>query len=172
MCVPSANTRASRNVSSTASQPLIEKPASISSGYAGARNDLRDRGDDDAEKLQREQDPGDRLQTLRVRGDERVARANRLNHREQPFEERRSSTGSRTRPTTAIACRPTTSRFSFRRRRKAERGPDPLTGGHGDQQNDDPGTAQPVQDYEDPQHDVRDRQRGGRLGFHWYDSPP
>ena len=35
MSVPSANTRASRNVRSTASQPLIEKPASRSTGCAG-----------------------------------------------------------------------------------------------------------------------------------------
>ena len=48
---------------------------------------LGDRADDDAEKLQREQRPGDRLQTVRVRGDERVARAHRLDDREQPFED-------------------------------------------------------------------------------------
>ncbi len=35
MRAPSANTRASRNVRSTASQPLIENPASIWSGCAG-----------------------------------------------------------------------------------------------------------------------------------------
>jgi hypothetical protein len=35
MIVPSANTRASRNVSNTASQPLIEKPALMWSGCAG-----------------------------------------------------------------------------------------------------------------------------------------
>jgi len=41
--------------------------------------------DDEAEQLQREQRPGDRLQSAGIRGDERVARANRLNDREQPF---------------------------------------------------------------------------------------
>jgi hypothetical protein len=40
MCVPSANTRASRNVRITASQPLIEKPASRWSGYAGLETAL------------------------------------------------------------------------------------------------------------------------------------
>ena len=40
MSVPSANTRASRNVRSTASQPLIEKPASRSSGCAGVETAL------------------------------------------------------------------------------------------------------------------------------------
>ena len=87
MSVPSANTRASRNVRSTASQPLIEKPASRLTRMRRSRNGLGDRADDEAEKLQREQRPGDRLQTGRVRGDERVARANRLNDREQPFED-------------------------------------------------------------------------------------
>src|SRR5205807_8192631 len=52
-----------------------------------SRNRPGDRADDEAEKLQREQHPGDRLQTGGVRGDERVTRANRLNHREQPFED-------------------------------------------------------------------------------------
>jgi hypothetical protein len=36
----SANTRASRNVRNTASQPLIEKPASMSTGYAGVETVL------------------------------------------------------------------------------------------------------------------------------------
>src|SRR4030095_1660499 len=40
MSAPSANTRASRNVRSTASQPLIEKPASRWSGYAGVETVL------------------------------------------------------------------------------------------------------------------------------------
>src|SRR5262245_29728993 len=40
MRVPSANTRASRNVRSTASQPLIEKPASILRGCAGVETAL------------------------------------------------------------------------------------------------------------------------------------
>ena len=40
MSVPSANTRASRNVRSTASQPLIEKPASRWSGCAGVETVL------------------------------------------------------------------------------------------------------------------------------------
>ena len=87
MSVPSANTRASRNVRSTASQPLIEKPASRWTGCAGVETALGDRADDEAEKLQREQHPGDRLQTARVRGDERVARANRPDDRKQPLED-------------------------------------------------------------------------------------
>ena len=40
MSVPCANTRASRNVSSTASQPLIEKPALMLTGCAGAEMDF------------------------------------------------------------------------------------------------------------------------------------
>ena len=89
MSVPSANTRASRNVRSTASQPLIEKPASMFDADApDVEMNLGDRADDDAEKLQREERPGDRPQPLRVRGDERVAGANRLDDREQPFEDR------------------------------------------------------------------------------------
>ena len=87
MSAPSANTRASRNVRSTASQPLIEKPGLEMERMRRRRNSLGDRADDEAEKLQREQRPGDRLQTVRVRGDERVARANRLDDREQPSED-------------------------------------------------------------------------------------
>src|SRR5688572_21183103 len=51
------------------------------------RNGLGDRADDEAEKLQREQRPGDRLQTGRVRGHERVARPHRLDDREQPLQD-------------------------------------------------------------------------------------
>src|SRR5882672_11226541 len=51
------------------------------------RNRLRDRANEEAEKLQREQRPGDRLQTGRVRGDKGVARANRLDDRTQPPED-------------------------------------------------------------------------------------
>ena len=40
MSVPCANTRASKNVRSTASQPLIENPASIWSGCAGVETVL------------------------------------------------------------------------------------------------------------------------------------
>jgi hypothetical protein len=86
MRVPSANTRASTNVRSTASQPLIEKPASKSSGRSGVEMALAIAAMTRL-KLQREQRPGDRLQTVRVRGDERVACANRRNHREQPLED-------------------------------------------------------------------------------------
>lgn len=57
MRVPSANTRASRNVRSTASQPLIEKPA------------------------------GDRLQSRRVRRNEWIARSNGLHNRQQTRED-------------------------------------------------------------------------------------
>src|SRR5262245_12000262 len=52
-----------------------------------SRNRPGDRADDEAEKLQRQQRPGDPLQTVRVRGDERVAGANRLNDRAQSFED-------------------------------------------------------------------------------------
>src|SRR4029077_6179258 len=43
------------------------------------RNSLSDRADDEAQKLQREHRPGDRLQTKRVRRDERVALSDCLN---------------------------------------------------------------------------------------------
>ena len=87
MSAPSANTRASRNVRSTASQPLIEKPASRSSGCAGVETVLAIAPMTRLRSCSASSDPGDRLQTGRVRGDERVARANRLNDREQPFED-------------------------------------------------------------------------------------
>ena len=68
-------------------EPAVDRKAGIDiERIRRTRNAPRDSADDEAEKLQREQDPGDRLQTLRVRGDERVARADRLNDREQPFE--------------------------------------------------------------------------------------
>jgi hypothetical protein len=51
-----------------------------------SRNHLADPADHKAEKLQREERPGDRLQTGGVGGDERVALANGPNDREQPFE--------------------------------------------------------------------------------------
>ena len=160
MSVPSANTRASRNVRSTASQPLIEKPASRWTGCAGVETALRDRADDEAEKLQREQRPGDRLQTGRVRGDERVARANRLDDREQPLEDdvvQRDRGEAEHGDRAQAHDQP----VRVRRRRQLERAHDPLLVGHGDQQREDRGADQPVQDDEDPQHDVRDRQRGG-----------
>jgi hypothetical protein len=50
-------------------------------------NGLGDCADNNAEKVQREQHPGDHLQTGRVRGDEWVAPANRLNDREQPLQD-------------------------------------------------------------------------------------
>ena len=69
MSAPSANTRASRNVRSTASQPLIEKPTSMER-ISRSRNALGDYADHDAEKVQREQHPGDRPQAGRVRGND------------------------------------------------------------------------------------------------------
>ena len=160
MSAPSANTRASTNVRSTASQPLIEKPAWRWSGCAGVETALRDRADDEAEKLQREQRPGDRLQTERVRGDERVARANRLNDREQPFEDdvvQRDRDEAEHRDRAQAHDEP----LRLRRRRKLERAHDPLLVGHDDQQSQDRGSPKPVQDDENPQYDVCDREGGG-----------
>src|SRR5262249_10599289 len=69
-------------------EPAVDRKAGIEMDRMGrSRNGLADRADDEAEKLQREQGPGDRAQAMRVRGDERVARANRPNDREQPFED-------------------------------------------------------------------------------------
>src|SRR5262245_56487328 len=50
-------------------------------------NGFGDPTDDETENLQREQRPGNRLQTRRVRSDEWVAPANRLNDREQPLQD-------------------------------------------------------------------------------------
>ena len=87
MSVPSANTRASRNVRSTASQPLTEKPASRWTGCAGVETALpiapmtrlRSCSASSAQAIACKRDG--------VRGDERVARANRLDDREQPLED-------------------------------------------------------------------------------------
>src|SRR5438552_4317124 len=69
-------------------KPAADRKAGIEmDGMRLARNGLPDRADDKAEKLQREQNPGDCLQTVRVGGDERVARANRLDDRDQPLED-------------------------------------------------------------------------------------
>ena len=51
------------------------------------RDRLGDRRDDHAEQLQRDQHPGDRVQPVGVGGDERVAGANRPDHRQQPLED-------------------------------------------------------------------------------------
>ena len=164
MSVPSANTRASRNVRSTASQPVIEKPASRLTGCAGLEMDLADRADHDAEKLQREERPGDRPQPVRVRGDERIARANRLNDREQPFQDhvvQRNRGEAKNGDRAQAHDHP----LRIRRRRELERGHDPLLVGRDEQQSQDRDCHQPVQDDEDPQHDVRDRQRGGGRGL-------
>ena len=77
-------------------EPAVDRKAGIEmERMRRSRNGLGDRADDEAEKLQREQRPGDRLQTVRVRGDERVARANRLDDREQPLEDDVVAAGSR-----------------------------------------------------------------------------
>src|SRR5438874_12879885 len=68
-------------------EPAVDRKAGIEMDRVRrSRNGLADHADDDAEKLQREQRPGDRLQTGRVGGDERVALTNGLDDREQPFE--------------------------------------------------------------------------------------
>jgi hypothetical protein len=116
-----------------------------------------------AEKLQREQRPGDRLEMERVRSHERVARANRLDDREQPFENHvvQRDAGQAEKGDRAHAH---DQPLRVRRRRKLERAHDPLMVGHDQQQSQDRGSPKPVQDDEDPQHDVCDRQRGGRDG--------
>ena len=160
MSVPSANTRDSRNVRSTASQPLIEKPTSRSIGCAGVEIGLRrSPPKHHPEKLQRDHDPGDRLQTLRVRGDERVARANRLDDREQPLEAGmiewncdQAERGDRAQAHDHTGC--------VRRRREIQSAHDPLLVREDEQQREDQWQRQPVDDDQDPEQDVRDRQRG------------
>jgi hypothetical protein len=69
-------------------EPAVDRETRIEMDQVRrSRNGLADRADDDAEKLQREQRPGDRLQTGRVGGDERVALTNFPDDREQPFED-------------------------------------------------------------------------------------
>src|SRR5687767_13674556 len=61
-------------------EPAIDRKAGVQiDRICRTRNALADGADDDAEKLEREEGPGDRLQTARVRGDERVPRAHGLN---------------------------------------------------------------------------------------------
>ena len=86
MRAPSANTRASRNVSSTASQPVSEKRVEMQR-MRGRRNRLCNPADDDADDLQREQRPGDGLKSLRVGGDEGTACAHGVDDGEQPVED-------------------------------------------------------------------------------------
>src|SRR5256885_1704494 len=69
-------------------EPSADRKAGIElDGMRRSRNGLADRADGDAENLQPEQRPGDLMQTGRVGGDEWVARANRLDDREQPLED-------------------------------------------------------------------------------------
>src|SRR5215211_9082681 len=63
-------------------EPAVDRKAGVYVERMRRSGDtLGDCADDDAEKVQREQRPGDRLQAVRVGGDERVARANRLHDR-------------------------------------------------------------------------------------------
>ena len=87
-------------------EPAVDRKAGIEmERMRRSRNALGDGADDDAEQLQREQRPGDRLQTVRVRGDERVAAAHRLDDREQPLEDDVVQR-DRARPSAAIARNP------------------------------------------------------------------
>ena len=86
MSVPSAKTHAQER--EEYGEPAVDRKAGIQMArMRRSRNGLGDRADDDAEKLQREQGPGDRLQTRGVRGGERIARAHGLNDREQPLQD-------------------------------------------------------------------------------------
>src|SRR5436853_7538403 len=87
MSVPSANTRASRNVRSTASQPLIEKPASRWTGCAGVETALPIAPMTRLKSCSASSDQAIVCKRGRVGGDERVALTNGLNDREQPFED-------------------------------------------------------------------------------------
>src|SRR5687767_11901062 len=69
-------------------EPAVDRKAGIQNDrMRRSREGLGDRSDGKAEKLQREQRPGDCLQTSRVRGDEWVTRAHRLDDREQPLQD-------------------------------------------------------------------------------------
>ena len=52
-----------------------------------ARERIADPADDEADDLQREQRPGDGLQPGRIRSDERIALAHRVDDRQQPLED-------------------------------------------------------------------------------------
>ena len=130
-------------------EPAVDRKAGIEMDLVRrSRNGLADRADDEAEKLQREQGPGDRLQTGRVGGDERVALTNGLNDREQPFEDDvvqrdcgEAEHGDCAQAHDQPVC--------VWRRREFESAHDPLLVRHGNQQGEDRCTAQPVQDDED-----------------------
>ena len=138
MCVPSANTRASRNVRSTASQPLIEKPASRWTGCAGVERLLPI-----APMMMLRICSASSVQAIacrrgRVRGDERIARANGLDHREQPLQD---SVVQRDRDEAEHGDRAQAQDqpISLERRRQIERRHDPFPVGNDEQQRQDRG---------------------------------
>ena len=117
-------------------------------------------GDGEAEQLQREQHPGDGLQPVGVGGDERVARAHRLDHRDQPLEDGMVEQDG------DEAERGDGAQAHDHRRyagvgRDAERGQGPLLGDDGrGQQGQDRRAGQPVEHDEDAQDDIGDGQCG------------
>src|SRR3977135_856561 len=69
-------------------EPAVDRKAGIQAERMRRRRNGRgDYADHYTESVQRDQRPGDRLQTVRVLGDKRVARADRLDDREQPLED-------------------------------------------------------------------------------------
>ena len=150
MTAPSASKRASRNVKSTYGEPAVDRKADIEmERMLRSRNGLGDRADDQTEQLQGEKRPRDRLQALRVRADEWVARANCLDDREQPFEDdvvQRDCGEAEHCDYAQAHDQP----VCVWRRRDLERAHDPLLVRHDHQQGEDRCTHQPVQNDEDP----------------------
>jgi hypothetical protein len=126
-----------------------------------SRDRLLNAADDEADELQQEQHPGDRLQTISVGRDEGVARANRLDHRDQPFEqgivERNGG-----KPQCGDSAHPHHHGLRVRAGSNAERPYRPwLVDERVDQQRQDARSGEPVEDDQYPQEYVGDRQCGG-----------
>src|ERR1700730_7484023 len=68
-------------------QPAAGRKAGVEmKRMSGRRNGFADKTYDEAEHLLSEQKPGDRLQAVCIRRDERIAGANRLHHHHKPLE--------------------------------------------------------------------------------------
>jgi hypothetical protein len=104
------------------------------------------------------------MQTGRVHGDKRIARAHRVDNREQAPEHEmvhrdRDEADARHR------MQPQNHPLGVRAGSQIERADDPALGRHRDEQDEDGRPAEPVDDHEESQHDVGDWQRCGRR--HW-----
>ena len=107
--------------------------------------------------LQREHSPGDRLQSVGIGGDERVAGANGVDHRHQASEHREID---RDADDAERGNRPHThdQRAGLRGGRNAKRGHRPLLGrDHPDEHREHDRAVNPVEDDQDAQDNIGDR---------------